>query len=185
MIQESKMSKHTKKRKKGIYSETMQSQRPNIKTTDKYLIKAEAEALYEKYLAHTTRLVGSGETYDEDLNKAAKSLFHKKYMGTFPADKIPVLIPPNKMLIANLDDANESGSHWVAVAKDKKKNIWVYDSFARDIHKILPSIYIRNRKIKTTEKDKEQKDAEDNCGARVLAWLMIYSKHGPKFARWI
>ena len=151
-------------------------------------LKARAEGLYEKYLIKMRSRVGSTTTYDKQLHKVAKKLYGKKFKGVFSADKIPKL-KRNTAVIANLDNSDEPGSHWVGIVNDKHDIAWVYDSFGRTLHKILPDWEADNDdvydKIKMTESDAEQHPREHDCGARVLAWLEVFFKHGAKYAKYI
>jgi len=144
-----------------------------------------AEFKYEKYFDKMRRILGNTTTYDSDLRRTAKRLFGKRFMGVYAANRIPQSIGKGKLLIINLDDADEPGSHWIGAAKDNQNTIWVYDSFGRNIHRILPSIYTSKRKIRSTERDAEQTAKEQNCGARVVAWLQVFAKYGAEYAKWI
>ncbi len=146
-------------------------------------LKKRAENLYEKSFKYFVSIVGNKSTYDEELNKVGKKHFKKKFKGVFSSDNIPIL-KNKEMLIANLDEESGPGSHWVAVAKENDI-LWVYDSFGRDIHEILPSIYKGKGNVKSTERDVEQKLEEDNCGARCLAFLSVFHKYGSKLAKYI
>ena len=51
----------------------------------------------------------------------------KSYLSNFSKDEIP-LIENNKSLIFNLQNSNQSGSHWIALSR-KDSNIFIFDSF--------------------------------------------------------
>ena len=51
----------------------------------------------------------------------------KYYLSTFSKDEIP-LIENNKSLIFNLQNSNQSGSHWISLSR-KDNNIFIFDSF--------------------------------------------------------
>ena len=51
----------------------------------------------------------------------------KPYLGTFSKDEIP-LIENNKSLIFNLQNSNQSGSHWISLSR-KNNDIFIFDSF--------------------------------------------------------
>jgi hypothetical protein len=140
-------------------------------------LEREAESLYLTFLEKTEALVGSRTTFASDLLKAGKLLFGRKFMGVFASDKQPTLTKTTPYAILNLDKTNEPGSHWIAVAWTSQGTM-VYDSFGRHTDEII--------KIKgvsmDTDHDPEQDIVETNCGARSLAWLMIFDKLGPKVA---
>ena len=145
-----------------------------------------AENQYKISLHNMTKLVGNDTTYDYQLNKAGKKLWKSKFKGVFSSDTFPKHISKGSCYIVNLDKSTEEGSHWIAVCKEKNSDVlWVYDSFARDIHRIAPSLYKSDAHIKTTEKDVEQKISQNNCGARSLAFIDVFYKMGPNYAKWI
>ena len=51
----------------------------------------------------------------------------ESYLNTFSRDEI-LLIENNKSLIFNLQNSNQSGSHWIALLR-KNNNIFIFDSF--------------------------------------------------------
>ena len=62
----------------------------------------------------------------------------------------------------------------------------IYDSFGRKYNKIIPSLnYSGNGRLINTDLDAEQKISETDCGARSLAWLMVYDRHGSEMAELI
>ena len=60
------------------------------------------------------------------INNLLKNEEH--FSGTFSKDQIP-LIENNKSLIFNLQNSDQSGSHWVSLSR-KNNNIFIFDSFA-------------------------------------------------------
>ena len=141
--------------------------------------------IYNAFLDEIQSYIGDSTTYTDQLMSNGKRMFGDQFIGVFASDQIPSQIDRGDMMIVNLDAHNEPGSHWVAICKDEKDIIWVYDSFGRNIHRILPSIYNGTRKIKSTERDPEQEDTESNCGARCLAFLQVFYVYGSKYARYI
>ena len=51
----------------------------------------------------------------------------ESYLNTFSKDEIP-LIENNKSLIFNLQNFNQTGSHWISLSR-KDNNIFIFDSF--------------------------------------------------------
>ena len=69
----------------------------------------------------------------------------KSYLDTFSKDEIP-LIENNKSLIFNLQNSNQTGSHWIALSR-KDNNIFIFDSFGighipKKIYKIYKNFNI-------------------------------------------
>lgn len=149
-------------------------------------VKELAEKQYNQSLQKIEKKMGKSTTYDYQLTKNGRKLFGRAFIGVFAADQFPKNIKNGQCFIINLDTSSEPGSHWLAICKEKTHNIlWAYDSFARNIHKILPSIDKSHNIIKSTEKDVEQKNEETNCGQRSLAFIDVFLKMGPKYAKYI
>ena len=72
------------------------------------------------------------------INNLSKNF--KNFEGSYSKDQIP-LIENNKSLIFNLQNSDQSGSHWVSLSR-KNNNIFVFDSFGTgDIPNNLYKIY--------------------------------------------
>ena len=143
-----------------------------------------AEEIYNNYLDSIHYLIGNNTTYGTLLNKIGKQLFTSKFKGVYPSDKIPILNQLSKYCILNLDNSEEPGSHWIALALTKNNSIMVYDSFGRNHTKIIPNLN-RNekRKIINVDRDCDQDLLESNCGQRCLAWLLVFDNYGPDIAK--
>lgn len=138
--------------------------------------KTMAEAAYRRWLKFAERLLGSKVTNGAELKNVCRELFGEKFKGVFPSDRIPKL-ERGTCAIANVDRSGEPGSHWVAVTPTL-----FYDSFGRR-HKELVS----HAKLKQhdTELDREQEFAEENCGARCVAFLIVSMVYGDSIAKHI
>ena len=62
-----------------------------------------------------------------------------------------------------------------------------YDSFGRDDTTIINNLrFSGNGKIVDSDKkDVEQNMKETNCGARCIAWLLVYNDLGEDYAKLI
>ena len=93
--------------------------------------------------------------YSELINKSnypLSSIFinnllknEKSYLNTFSKNEIP-LIENNKSLIFNLQNSNQTGSHWISLSRNNK-NIFIFDSFGighipRNIYEIYKNFNI-------------------------------------------
>ena len=117
-------------------------------------------------------------TYLDQLDKIGKKLFGTKFHGVYSSDKIPKLNMVKRYCILNLDRSDQSGSHWVALAKLQDGKTIFYDSFGRCHTKIIPTLNLSgNGRIVNSEKDREQKIKEENCGQRCLAFLAVVDKY--------
>lgn len=143
-----------------------------------------AEAKYYDLLKEIDRKVGIGNetTYLSELDKAGRKLLGVKFKGVFPSDKIPKLNDLKPYCILNLDRSDQSGSHWVGLAK-YGDNALLYDSFGRKYNEIIPNIrFSGNGKIVMTDDDAEQGPLQENCGLRSLGFLVFCERYGCKNA---
>jgi hypothetical protein len=97
-------------------------------------------------------------------------------------DSWDLFVPDSKKpySILNTHASTEPGEHWVS-AYQTKKNIYVYDSFART--KKLMSPFVDKMKslgfqVKFVNKGIDQKNKEVNCGLRCLIWLIFTDIYG-------
>lgn len=147
-------------------------------------IKFASEELYNKELKKIESQLGTGVTYGSELAKLAHKMFGSEFKGVFAANEIEKLKKEDGYYIFNLDKRDEPGSHWIGVVKDSG-NILVYDSFGRDTKEIIPNVHSIGNFIQDTENDAEQKNWQENCGARVISFLKVYDDYGPAIASWI
>jgi len=156
---------------------------PKRKKTQKEL----AELEYNKILKDITDAMGDKSTFLSELNGVGRKLLGVKFHGVYPSDKIPRLNDLSPYCILNLDKSNESGSHWVALAKLEDENASViYDSFGRDHMKIIPNLqYSGNGRIIQPEDDSEQHILQESCGQRTLGFLLFLDRYGIKNAMYI
>lgn len=123
-------------------------------------------------------MIGSGSTTDRVLTQAGKVILGDDYCGTFAKDELPDT--EFKYAILNLDTRKDGGTHWVALAQVDKDTYMIYDSFGRKTAQILPRLQLNTI---DTEHDAEQTVKQNNCGARSLAWLMLFDELGPEAAK--
>ena len=146
-----------------------------------------AEEYYNKVLKYIeNNKTGKKTTYSDQLEKICRELFTVKFKGVFPSDKIPKLSSLAPYCILNLDKSTEPGSHWVALSKCND-GAMLYDSFGRDDTIIIKDLrFSGNGKIVDVDrKDVEQKVKEMNCGARCIAWLLVFNDLGEEYAKLI
>lgn len=129
-------------------------------------------AQYNKIFKKTVAALGNGSTYGDDLDRYCKRKLGDKFMGVYAADEIPDL-EGGVCCISNLSKRSEPGSHWIGLAGVDGKVI-MYDSFGRSPSKILKN----SKGIIATDSDAEQREEEENCGARTVAWLLYLDEYG-------
>ncbi len=136
-------------------------------------MKARAESTYKQCLPLMEQLIGEGRTDGDALEQQGRWLLGSNFKGVFPSDRIPG-INKGECCIVNVDKREDPGSHWLALT-----DCLVYDSFGRKHKDLIPHADLRHS---DTALDAEQIPAEENCGARTLAFLCCYMLHGNKGA---
>jgi hypothetical protein len=135
------------------------------------------ERIYKRILHEIVEpITGKGVTYDDDLWEIGKDLLGPKFHGVYSSNNTPTT--KNIYYIINVDKSTEPGSHWLGCVNQNNRT-YIYDSFGRKTAKLIPHL---GGKITDADYDKEQKNNEDNCGARCLAWLLVVKHLGVKNA---
>ena len=147
--------------------------------------EATAHKLYEICLGEIVNMVGNGSTNLGELNKVGHMLFGGKYLGTFTIDDgkavIKQLSKSKSYAIINNAKASTGGEHWVALLWTPSEVI-NYDSFGRKSSALVPALLGNGKKITDSDRDAEQVNSEENCGARCLAWLSVADLAGTRYA---
>jgi hypothetical protein len=128
---------------------------------------------------------GKKEKATNELDEIMKIFIKNKYIGTIPYDYYPLDKIGCSYAIVNTDHSNKSGQHWVAVYRNKDK-IYVYDSFARHLDRLMPEFCNRmidnGFKIIQVNKKLDQANDQEDCGLRSAVWLMCVDQDGIKKA---
>ena len=93
----------------------------------------------------------NGITFQSQLEQVGKDLMGDKFGGVYAVDQKR---PKNKHCVVNTDQLGGPGKHWFCVCPNGYK----YDSLQENGMK----------------NDKEQTDAEENCGARAVAFCVFH-----------
>lgn len=142
-------------------------------------METQAHEMYDKILSQLESIIGNETTWSNDLTELGKVLLGDKFIGVFSADNIPQEIYKRDVYaLVNLDDSDEPGSHWIALASVDGV-VHVYDSFGRMTSKILPSL---KGGFIDADEDAEQHIKETNCGQRSLSWLVLFDTQGRDIA---
>jgi len=151
-------------------------------------LKIHAKAYHNKLKNEIIKQWGKHALSDIEVTEIGKNLLGSKYKGTFPQDKVP-FTNTSKNFIINVDKSGMPGSHWIGVFQDTKKNMYIYDSFARTSKKLLKYLYdkakLKGFKIIDTNKKADQFGKTQICGPISVAWLSTVEKYGIKTARHI
>ena len=87
--------------------------------------------------------------------------------------------PSKPYSIVNTD--NKTGDHWVG-AYVKGKTVYIYDSFARSMLRIMKNFYILMKSkgyiIVMCNKKQDQTEHQINCGLRSFVWLALTNIYG-------
>jgi hypothetical protein len=132
--------------------------------------------VYNSLVSLLSSVLGHKTTNNRQLGRVGRQLFGSEFLGVFPRDKIPVFPKGKSYCIINTDTSNGAGIHWTGLACVDRR-VYGYDSYGRDINKLLKVKGVVNSDMK----DREQKILDKNCGQRVIAWLLVF-KGNPKIA---
>ena len=149
-------------------------------------LKLQTKVYHNKLTREIVSEWGSHALSDLEVTKIGKILLKSKYKGTYPQDKTP-FTNSSKYFIINVDRQNYSGSHWCAIFQDSKKNMYMYDSFARPSRKLLPYLYKnakeKDYKLIDVNGKSDQHKNSNICGPISLSWLSSVNKFGIDAAR--
>ena len=143
------------------------------------LSEEQAEKVFNDNLEIAHDILGKSVTLTSQLDKAGKTFFKNRYIGTFPVDEIPKL-PADRYMIVNNKTREHGGEHWVAVANEGGV-LHVFDSFGRPTEDLIPSLYAMGT-VKDSDYDKDQKETQEDCGARCISWIMLFDEYGAENA---
>ena len=106
----------------------------------------------------------------------------KSYVNTFSKDEIP-LIKNNKSLIFNLQNSNQSGSHWCSLSR-KNNNIFIFDSFG--IGHISKNIYEICKNVNIITNIYRIQDINSNlCGLFCILFCLYKVNNKNKFIEFL
>jgi hypothetical protein len=122
-------------------------------------------------------ILGNGITYGNNLEKLCRSLKIPKFMGVFGQDMIPFDFSKQCSYILNTAKSNQKGEHWVAIWQENGK-IYVFDSFGRNINRLLPYFDKNVGGGIIYNDNKKQYDYQEDCGQRCISFLLLAKKFG-------
>jgi hypothetical protein len=97
----------------------------------------------------------------------------KNFEGALPIDLVTNdSIRRPRSVIINLDESDESGSHWVALFVDNFGNASYYDSFADEIPYVLRTKFA----IKERSTEPTQTIFSDACGFYCILFLFLKNR---------
>ena len=137
---------------------------------------------YDELLAFVYRLIGhKNSTTGAELQRAGEFLLGTLFQGVFTSDDTTWPTSDQPVQIRNSDRSGQPGSHWVAFARAKNGDLVHYDSFGRKWkgHASRGAIDVR---ATDADRDAEQREEEENCGQRAIAWCCLFVAIDPDLA---
>ena len=147
--------------------------------------KAKATAMYKKLVEALESHYDNETKTNTDLVQIGKVIFKPLGDNVFRNSDYDFNQMHGKYSIVNTD--NGIGIHWVSVYQEHDK-VYVWDSFGRDIKKLMSEFCMRARTqgytiVKANKRyDHEQETNQSDCGLRSLAWLLLCESKGVKTA---
>ena len=145
-------------------------------------MEQKAENVFRIYKNELIQKLGRKALNNDTIDKYSKLLFQSKYKGCYAQNNKFEL--KQGFYIINTDLESGKGIHWISLILTAK-TAYIYDSFARDLKKLLPHLlqHLANYKIVSSDrKDKEQIGNSQICGHNCLAFLLTTQKLGIKSA---
>jgi len=148
-------------------------------------MEKKAETLFRKYKAKYIAKFGRHALDNTEIDTFAKSTFGTKYRGSY-AQNEKFELKSGCYYIINTDIKTGPGIHWISLILTPK-TAYVFDSFGRDVKKLVPHLVKHitksGRKIVSSDrKDKEQRGLSVICGHLSLAWLAVAKDLGIRAA---
>ena len=140
---------------------------------------------FKKYKRQYIAKLGNHSLYNTEIDEVCKAQFGLKYRGCHAQDA-QIAYKPG-YYVFNTDVSSQPGEHWLA-GYATKKTMYIFDTFARDITKLVPILAKRLRMAKlkiisSDRSDKEQRATNKGqmvviCGHSVIAWMVCAQKFG-------
>ena len=123
------------------------------------------------------KLVGRGPMGDTKINKIGKVEFGDRWAGVYPSDRAKKLLRVrDRFAVVNTATSKGRGSHWLGVYMTPKGEGYVYDSFGRDIDRVIWQLsraaVTANNALHETDSVAEQRGFSAVCGQLSLSWLL-------------
>jgi len=129
---------------------------------------------FELCIRDTEDVLGVNATSNITLERFAKKIFGRRFLGTFSADDYPPddEVHNGEMYIVNNQTSAQHGEHWVGCYK-WHDGIYAYDSFARRLRHVSRHFGEHWNRVNSW---RDQSYKEKNCGARSIAFLRCFDK---------
>ena len=144
---------------------------------------------YKNLMKDLTKIMGNGELDSNQLTQMCKAVFKKEFNSVCAWSEY---IPNKNKPYSIINTENTIGEHWLGAYTDGK-TVYVYDSFARNLKRIMKDWYDLSKKLGYklifVNKGQDQADksgntpAQINCGLRSYVWIYCVKLYGIKKAR--
>lgn len=146
--------------------------------------ESEMEAEFRKLVPKYHKLLGKGGTDNVQLDALGKKMFKGEWVPALCQRTYPLTLH-GKRSFSIVNNDSGKGEHWLAVYRTPK-TLYVYDTFGRAPGIIVPVLRDRAKKngigYKANDRDAEQTDSQEDCGARCFAWLECVQRFGAASA---
>jgi hypothetical protein len=134
---------------------------------------------FKKYKEKIICLMGKKSLYSDEITKMCRTLFGRKYIGTYAQDKIPLGL--NGYMIVNTDISGKPGQHWIALVLNSH-TCYIFDSFGRKAEHLVPILEkkLQRKHYVSIDADRkpEQYGNSEICGQLSIAFLLTVHKYG-------
>lgn len=140
-----------------------------------------------KYKKLLIQSLGNKAMDNITINRVCSKMFKNKWSGCHSVDDVPLKKYDDiHYMIVNTDTKKQSGHHWVAVLI-KQHKCYIWDSYARNINKILKILTykLRNKNFHVIDCNfdgSNQYSKSEVCGQLCIAWLLTYDEFGAEKA---
>ena len=123
------------------------------------------------------KLVGRGPMDDKKIDEIGKAEFGRRWVGVYASDEASqILRMRDRFAIVNTATSRGRGSHWLGVYMTSGGAGYTYDSFGRDIDRVIwrlsRAAIAADVPLHETDSVAEQRGFSAVCGQLSLSWLL-------------
>jgi hypothetical protein len=144
---------------------------------------------FRRHRDRLIRALGRGPLVDHDIDVVGRAEFGRRWGGV----SLQSEWRPKRGCYYIVNTAwtpASNGEHWVAVYVSPAGVVYAYDSFGRNVRRLLHHVGKTARQwgaepLESTDNDAEQRGASSVCGHLSLAWLMVVRDLGVRKAWYV
>ena len=136
------------------------------------------------YKTAIIRELGKGPLDEGQIDEIGLREFGRKWGGVHPSDRLPAL-KKDRFYVVNNAGHRSPGTHWLGLYSSPGGRVYIYDSFARFITRLIPKTVrkIRHENIvEEANQNADQRGASSVCGQLSLSWLLLVRDMGIRKA---